>query len=101
MRVLLLLSISAALGFAQRPPAIQSPEVQADGRVTFRLRAPAAQKVSVSIEGAKESLPLHKDEQGIWSVTTDALAPDLYGYSFEADGVHIVDPPILRSSPIC
>jgi enterochelin esterase-like enzyme len=92
MRTLLLLSISAAFCFAQRAPAIQSPEVSADGRVTFRLHAPAAQKVSVNIEGAKGSLPLQKDEQGTWSVTTDALAPDLYGYSFEVDGVHVVDP---------
>jgi enterochelin esterase family protein len=92
MRTLLLLSISAAICFAQRAPAVQSPEVHADGRVTFRLHAQAAQKVSVSIEGAKEALPLQKDEQGTWSVTTDALAPDLYGYSFEVDGVHVVDP---------
>src|SRR4051794_4201272 len=92
MRTLLLLSISAAICFAQRAPAVQSPEVHADGRATFRLHAPAAQKVSASIEGAKEALPLQKDEQGTWSVTTDALAPDLYGYSFEVDGVHVVDP---------
>jgi enterochelin esterase-like enzyme len=92
MRTLLLLSISAAFGFAQQPPAVQSPEVHPDGRVTFRLRAPAAQKVSVSIEGAQGALTLRKDEQGVWSVTTDPLVPDLYGYSFEADGVHIVDP---------
>ena len=92
MRILLLLSISAAFCFAQRTPVIQSPEVSADGRVTFRLHAPAAQKVSVSIEGAKGTLPLQKEEQGTWSVTTDALAPDLYGYSFDVDGVHVVDP---------
>jgi enterochelin esterase-like enzyme len=92
MRILLLLSISVAFGFAQQPPAVQSPEVHADGRVTFRLRAPAAQKVSVSIEGAQGALTLRKDEQGVWSITTDPLVPDLYGYSFEVDGVHIVDP---------
>ncbi len=92
MKILLLLSITAGFCFAQRTPAIQSPEVQPDGRVTFRLRAPAAQKVSVGIEGAKGALPLQKDEQGIWSVTSDALAPDLYGYSFDVDGVHVVDP---------
>jgi enterochelin esterase-like enzyme len=92
MKTLLLLSISTAFCFAQRPPAVQSPEVAADGHVTFRLHAPAAQKVSVNIEGAKEALPLRKDEQGTWSVTTGALAPDLYGYSFEVDGVHVVDP---------
>jgi enterochelin esterase-like enzyme len=89
---LLLVSISAAFSFAQRAPAVQSPEVHADGSVTFRLRAPAAQKVSVAIEGSKQSLAMAKDEQGVWSVTSGALAPDLYGYSFEADDVHLVDP---------
>ncbi len=91
-KILLLLSISALCGFAQRPPAVQSPEVHADGTVTFRLRAPAAQKVTVSIEGSKGPLAMQKDEQGVWSATSDALAPDLYGYSFEADGVHLLDP---------
>ena len=28
-----------------------------------------------------------KDDQGVWSVTTDPLAPDYYGYAFVADGV--------------
>ena len=92
MKALLLLSLFTALSLAQQTPAVESPEVHADGRVTFRLRAPAAQKVTVSVEGAKEALVLHKDEQGVWSVTTDPLPPDLYGYSFEADGVHIIDP---------
>jgi enterochelin esterase family protein len=91
-KILLLLSFSVVCGLAQRPPAVQSPEVHADGRVTFRLRAPDAHKVSVSIEGSKEALSMQKDEQGVWSVTSGVLAPDLYGYSFEADSVHLIDP---------
>ena len=35
---------------------------------------------------------MQKGEEGIWSVTTGPLAPDLYGYSFEADGVELLDP---------
>jgi enterochelin esterase family protein len=35
---------------------------------------------------------MQKDEQGVWSVTTDPLQPDFYGYSFEADGVRLIDP---------
>ncbi len=76
----------------QRPPAIQSPEVHSDGRVTFRFLAPNAQKVTVSLEGSKAPLPMQKDEQGIWSVTTEALTPDLYGYSFQMDGSNLLDP---------
>ncbi len=33
-----------------------------------------------------------KDAQGVWSVTTDPLPPDLYGYSFVQDGVSMIDP---------
>jgi enterochelin esterase family protein len=78
---------------AQQPRApINSPEVHADGSVTFRLLDPNAQKVTVGVEGLKDSLPMQKDEQGVWSATTQVLAPDLYGYSYIADGVHLLDP---------
>jgi enterochelin esterase-like enzyme len=35
---------------------------------------------------------MQKDQQGVWSITTDPLEPDLYGYSFVADGVSLFDP---------
>jgi enterochelin esterase-like enzyme len=35
---------------------------------------------------------MQKDDQGIWTVTTEPLAPDYYGYSFAADGVRLIDP---------
>jgi enterochelin esterase-like enzyme len=37
-------------------------------------------------------VPMHKDEQGIWTATTQPLPPDYYGYSFVADGVRLIDP---------
>ncbi len=77
---------------AQTPPKpIVSPEVQSDNRVTFRFRAPNAKEVVLELEGAKRS-PMLKDDQGIWSVTTDPLEPDFYGYAFVADGVNLIDP---------
>ncbi len=87
--------IAASVCFGQQapaPPPVQSPDVHSDGRVTFRLRDPNAQQVSVSVEGAKGPLAMEKDQQGVWSATTDALAPEIYGYSFTADGVHLLDP---------
>jgi enterochelin esterase family protein len=33
-----------------------------------------------------------RDARGIWSVTTEKLAPEIYGYSFTVDGVHQLDP---------
>ena len=90
--------LSAMTAGAQTPPPpLRSPEVHADRRVTFRLRAPGAKEVSVAREGA-ERAAMQRDEQGVWSVTTDALAPDLYGYSFVVDGVTVLDPanPVMK-----
>lgn len=70
--------------------AVRSPEVAADGRVTFRLRAPNAKEVFVN--GAGQRLAMQKNEQGVWSVTTDPLKPDVYFYSFSMDGFTLSDP---------
>jgi enterochelin esterase family protein len=35
---------------------------------------------------------MQKDDQGMWSFTSDPLAPDFYGYSFIVDGVNNFDP---------
>ncbi len=74
------------------PPPLISPEVHADKSVTFRFRGPNDKEVAVSIAGAAKPLPMQKDDQGVWSVTTEPLAPDYYGYAFIADGVWLVDP---------
>ena len=63
---------------------VKSPEIGADQRVTFRLRAPNAKEVAVSVGGKR--LPMQKDEQGVWSVTSDPMAPDIYTYSLIVDG---------------
>lgn len=93
MKLTMLLA-SACLAFAQQqtPPPVQSPDVAGDGRVTFRIRAPHAQSVNVNLEGAKDPLAMQKDDQGVWSVTTDPLAPEYYGYSFSLNGLRILDP---------
>ena len=89
---ILLLTLAAAL-CAQpgRGPAVRSPEVTPDGKVTFRLRAPNAKEVAVLV-GAGQRLAMQKDDQGTWSATTDVLQPDLYTYSFSVDGVTFNDP---------
>lgn len=74
------------------PPPLVSPEVRADNRVTFRFRAPNAKEVSVAIEGTEKPLRMDQDDRGFWTVTSDPLAPDYYGYSFIADGVGLFDP---------
>lgn len=90
MRNLFALSLlaAAAPSFAQ---PLTSPEVHADGRITFRLRAPNAQEVVVRCEGV-QPLPMTKSERGVWSATTDTLEPDIYAYSFSVDGLRMLDP---------
>ena len=92
-KLLALLIVVAATGFAQnRPPIVQSPDVGTDGRVTFRYFDPDAHSASVNLEGEAKPIPMQKDQQGVWSATTGVLTPELYGYSFEVDGMHRLDP---------
>jgi enterochelin esterase family protein len=97
MRNLLVVGLSAMLlsgltTFAQEPVKIISPEVQPDGRVTFRFRSPNAGKVELSLEGQRDRTPMQKDGQGVWSATVGPLQPDFYGYAFVQDGVSLIDP---------
>jgi enterochelin esterase-like enzyme len=94
---LFLIAVSVP-GFSQEVARVVSPEVASDRRVTFRFRDANAKEVSLRLEGRPQPLPLQKDDQGVWSVTTDPLEPDYYGYSFVADGVSLIDPsnPLMK-----
>jgi len=97
---LLLVSLAAAGLWAQpgRGPALRSPEISPEGRITFRLRAPNAKEVGVT--GIGQRLAMEKDDQGVWSATTEALSPDLYTYAFSVDGATFNDPlnPLMKSA---
>ena len=86
-----LVSTSAWAQPAQAPPPPVSPEVHADGRVTFRFRAPNAKEVFVARSGA-ERLAMARDEQGVWTATTAPLPPDIHQYTFNVDGLSTLDP---------
>lgn len=83
-----------------------SPQVMQDGRVSFRLMAPKAERVEIVGDFLSQhpvqtpfgaamvpdtvAMTLH---DGVWQYTTpDALAPELYSYSFIVDGLKINDP---------
>ena len=83
-------SMASAAPAVPALPPYTSPEVLADGTATLRLRAPQAEKVDVSLEGAV--LPMQKDADGLWSVSTAALPPEIYSYHFVVDGVSMLDP---------
>ena len=69
-----------------------TPEVKVDNTVTFRFRAPNAQQVTLIGELDGKTYPMTKDEGGVWSVTIGPLAPDVYNYQFNVDGVIAMDP---------
>lgn len=99
MKPILIAFFATAVVAGAQPVAapVISPEVHSDNRVTFRFRAPNAKEVLLAREGATRIL-MEKNSEGVWTVITDALTPDLYGYSFIADGVGLMDPvnPLIK-----
>jgi len=79
-----------------RGPAVVSPEVAADRHVTFRIRAPKAESVRLNA-GDLPGNPgqprnLTKGENDIWSLTVGPVDGGAYRYTFDVDGVQVVDP---------
>jgi enterochelin esterase-like enzyme len=75
-----------------QPAQPRSPEVLSDGRVVFRLPAPAA--TSVTLGGdfpIGTNVAMAKDGEGVWSVTVGPLKADFYSYFFTVDGVRTLD----------
>ena len=78
-------------GGGGRGPAVKSPEINADRTVTFRLRAPNAKQVTVTGIG-RGQISMVRDDGGVWTGTSATLDPNVYGYSFNVDGLAINDP---------
>ena len=83
---------AAGRGGGRGGPPLVTPEVKVDNTVTFRFRAPNAQQVTLIGELDGKTYPMTKDEAGVWSVTIGPLAPDVYNYQFNVDGVIAMDP---------
>ena len=101
---------AAAPPLPSPPPRVESPVVEA-GRVTFRVYAPKAGAVSLrsgEIAHATrgpgtvishdangvwnfEAKPFVRGDDGVWTLKVD-LAPGLYDYMFDVDGLVVVDP---------
>jgi enterochelin esterase-like enzyme len=70
------------------------PRIDADRRVTFRFKAPSAQKVEFGFfefAGGKR-YPAQKGEDGFWTATTDPQVPGFHYYRMFIDGVEVNDP---------
>ncbi len=69
----------------------RSPQINPDKTVTFRINAPNAQDVKLSVQSEKAPVQMVKDTRGSWSVTVGPVKPDIYPYSFIVDGVQVMD----------
>ena len=107
-------------------PAVVSPQIEPDGRVTFRVLAPQATTVTVSgdiggglvaVQGATPApssaagapgagrggtpvVTMVKGDNGVWQGTTiRAVKPGAWRYTFSVDGATVVDARNLLTSP--
>ncbi len=114
MKRIVLAAIALIMGVASYAQEISmpqrtmvSPEVHQNHTVTFRLRAPKAERVQITgdfLPVTQVDTPygkmdtagfadMKKGEGGYWEFTTPApLSPELYNYTFVVDSVPVVDP---------
>ena len=102
---LIALILTLASSGAIAAPTLSSPDPSiplnqfisarnADNSMTYRLFAPAAQKVSVVTGDTPQTYASHemtKDERGVWVWKSEPMAPGLYEYFFDIDGFRSVD----------
>jgi enterochelin esterase-like enzyme len=94
------LALFAPLGFAQdawnndwqrsstNMPGQEYPRINSERRAQFRIKAPEAKDVSVSIG---KPLTVTKDD-GVWTITTSPLDVGFHFYRVFVDGANVADP---------
>ncbi len=70
-------------------PGAPFPKIDSERRAYFRILAPEANTVSVGLPGGRA---MAKGPDGVWTVTTDPLAPGFHYYSITVDGATVSDP---------
>ncbi|MDM4018418.1 alpha/beta hydrolase-fold protein [Roseiconus lacunae] len=83
--------ITSSSAWSQR---LKSPEVNADGSITFRTDQPAAETIEIQfnrVPDDKSTVTLTKDENGKWLGTSRPLAPGIYEYKMIVDGTAQLD----------
>lgn len=66
----------------------QYPRIDSEGKAYFRIEAPAADSISVSLG----NLALTKNDKGVWTGVTKPLDPGFHYYTLKINGVDVVDP---------
>jgi enterochelin esterase-like enzyme len=69
----------------------QYPRIQPDLRVTFRIKAPDAQKVVFGFFDSQR-YPAKKGEDGLWTATSEPQVPGFHYYRVFIDGAEVNDP---------
>ena len=77
--------------------SLNSPQVNDDHTVIFRIKAPLAHEVKLSgamltVMHEKSPLPFTKGDDGIWTLKIGPLPVDMYQYNIVIDGVSMADP---------
>ncbi|MGA2554919.1 MAG: alpha/beta hydrolase-fold protein [Verrucomicrobiota bacterium] len=70
-------------------PGAVFPQVDSEGRAHFRILAPDAKSVYLSLAGGRG---MTKGDDGVWTVTTSPLAPGFHYYAITVDGATASDP---------
>jgi enterochelin esterase family protein len=76
-------------------PAVVSPQVSAEKKISFRIHAPKAEKVrlvSSDILDVGMGVEMEKGDNDIWEATVGPAPPGAYRYSFHVDGLPVIDP---------
>lgn len=102
---LLVFAMASELAIAQAPtatntaprramgqPPVRSAEISEDRRVTFRIRANQADEVFVNGQWPNGRAAMTKDTNGVWSATVGPIDAGVWEYSFQIDGVGMIDP---------
>ncbi len=84
-------AIAVAQNPPQRPAPAVSPEILPEGRVTFRLRAPQAKEATLRGQWTRQPLVMEKGENGVWTATVESVPAGVWEYSFQADGLNVLD----------
>ena len=80
------------------PRPILSPEYGSDA-ITFRMKAPDAQQVTLVTELNNEPLVMQRDSDGVWQTTLTNDVMSTFTYYFLVDGTPVADPQNMYLAP--
>ena len=92
--LLIVVTLNAIAQF-RMPKRILSPEITPDNKITFRVFAPEAKKVTIGgnwMSGMGTQVEMMRNDTGMYQLTIDPLPSEMYSYSYFVDGVKTVDP---------